>query len=147
MTVTIIYETHSTTTDNENGIATGWLPGTLSDAGRRQAAELGARRSQDGISVVYSSDLARAVDTARIAFGDSGIEIRHDERLRECNYGTYNGAPTATLHSLRHLHLEQPFPDGERGAHLSELVRPGPFEWQPGWTYSLRTGLEGSAPY
>lgn len=27
MTVEIVYETHSTTTDNEAGIATGWLPG------------------------------------------------------------------------------------------------------------------------
>jgi hypothetical protein len=29
MTVEIIYETHSLTTDNESGIATGWLAGQL----------------------------------------------------------------------------------------------------------------------
>jgi len=27
MTIQIVFETHSTTEDNENGIATGWLPG------------------------------------------------------------------------------------------------------------------------
>ena len=34
MAVTIIYETHSTTVDNERGIATGWLGGALSERGR-----------------------------------------------------------------------------------------------------------------
>ncbi|HEY8686680.1 MAG TPA: hypothetical protein VIO57_13845 [Chloroflexota bacterium] len=43
MSVEIIYETHSTTTDNENGIATGWLAGRLSDLGISQARELGDR--------------------------------------------------------------------------------------------------------
>jgi hypothetical protein len=31
MLVDIIFETHSRTEDNENGIATGWLPGKLSE--------------------------------------------------------------------------------------------------------------------
>ena len=29
MTLVLVYETHATTTDNEAGIATGWLPGLL----------------------------------------------------------------------------------------------------------------------
>ena len=47
MTVTLIYETHSTTLDNERGIATGWLPGELSEAGpgRRRSWGRGARMS------------------------------------------------------------------------------------------------------
>lgn len=36
-----MYETHSLTADNEKGIATDWLPGRLSDQGRRFAAEHG----------------------------------------------------------------------------------------------------------
>ena len=32
--VELVYETHSTTLDNEQGRATGWLPGVLSAAGR-----------------------------------------------------------------------------------------------------------------
>jgi hypothetical protein len=31
--VEIVYETHATTTDNEASVATGWLPGQLSDQG------------------------------------------------------------------------------------------------------------------
>ena len=33
MRVDIVFETHSTTTDNENGIATGWFEGDLSERG------------------------------------------------------------------------------------------------------------------
>jgi hypothetical protein len=37
--VEIVYETHSISEDNERGIATGWLPGRLSEEGRRLAAD------------------------------------------------------------------------------------------------------------
>ena len=30
MTIELVFETHSTTDDNERGFATGWLPGVLS---------------------------------------------------------------------------------------------------------------------
>jgi broad specificity phosphatase PhoE len=45
MSVQIVFETHSTSVDNEQGLATGWLGGTLSPTGREQARELGQRRS------------------------------------------------------------------------------------------------------
>lgn len=92
MTVELIYETHATSTDNESGIATGWLPGELSEAGRRQARELGERRRDGRVVAVYTSDLRRAVETARIAFEGSGLPVRADPRLRECDYGELNGA-------------------------------------------------------
>src|SRR5689334_7024965 len=100
MAVAIVYETHSITTDNEAGIATGWLPGRLSEAGRELARELGRRRRDDGISAVFTSDLARAVETAGIAFAGSGIPIHQDARLRECDYGTLNGGPVSELARL-----------------------------------------------
>ncbi len=40
MAIEIVYETHATTEDNESGMATGWLPGRLSDVGRANAALL-----------------------------------------------------------------------------------------------------------
>ncbi|WP_329159105.1 histidine phosphatase family protein [Streptomyces sp. NBC_01717] len=56
MSIEIVYETHATTADNEAGIATGWLPGTLSATGRLQARELGCcrRRRDDGIVAVFT---------------------------------------------------------------------------------------------
>jgi hypothetical protein len=38
MTVHIVFETHSISTDNEMGAATGWLPGRLYMQGRALAA-------------------------------------------------------------------------------------------------------------
>ena len=70
--IELVYETHSTTIDNETGIATGWLPGRLSETGRELARALGERRRDDGLAAVFTSDLARAVETAEIAFGGSG---------------------------------------------------------------------------
>ena len=113
MALQLVYETHAITTDNEAGIATGWLPGRLSARGRETAAELGRRRLDDGISVVFVSDLERALETVRIAFGDSGLEVVRDQRLRECNYGRLNGMPRARLDADRAGHVDLPWPDGE----------------------------------
>jgi len=114
MAIELVYETHSTTIDNETGIATGWLEGRLSDAGRRQAAELGERRRDDGLAVVFSSDLGRAIETADIAFAGSGLLVHHDWRLRECNYGELNGTPAADLDGAERLRrIDEPFPGGE----------------------------------
>jgi broad specificity phosphatase PhoE len=38
------------TTDNEAGVATGWLDGRLSEHGKVLATELGRRRRNDGIA-------------------------------------------------------------------------------------------------
>jgi broad specificity phosphatase PhoE len=113
MSVELVFETHSTSTDNEAGVATGWLEGRLSETGRRQAAALGARRRADGISTVYASDLARAVETAEVAFAGSGIPLVLDPRLRECDYGLLNGSPVARIDAERLRRIDEPFPDGE----------------------------------
>ena len=113
MAVEIIYETHQTSTDNEAGIATGWLPGELSALGRAQAVELGERRRRDGPAAVFTSDLRRAVETAEIAFAGSEIPIIQDARLRECNYGELNGAPVAQVAAERPHRVTTPFPSGQ----------------------------------
>lgn len=41
MAIELVFESHSTTLDNEQGRATGWLPGQLSVQGRMQARDLG----------------------------------------------------------------------------------------------------------
>jgi broad specificity phosphatase PhoE len=123
MTVEIIYETHSITTDNENGIATGWLPGRLSERGRQLALELGMRRRDDDLAVVFVSDLARAIETAKIAFSGGNVPIIHDARLRECNYGTLNGMPVAQLAAERSRHIDEPFPGGQSYRQVVDQTR------------------------
>ncbi|HSL97434.1 MAG TPA: histidine phosphatase family protein [Candidatus Deferrimicrobiaceae bacterium] len=123
MAVRLVFETHAITTDNEAGIATGWLPGELSEAGRRGARELGERRRDDGISVVYASDLARALETAWLAFEGSSLPLVVDPRLRECNYGALNGVPRARLDDERLAHLDDPWPAGESYRDVVERTR------------------------
>jgi broad specificity phosphatase PhoE len=109
--VAVVFETHSTSEDNEAGVATGWLPGKLSARGREQAAELGERRRNDGLDVVFTSDLQRAVETAGIAFGGSPLRLVADERLRECDYGQLNGTKEP-VHD-RDAHIDVAYPGGE----------------------------------
>ncbi len=113
MSVEVVFETHSLSVDNERGIATGWLPGSLSETGQRLARELGERRRADDIDVVFTSDLHRAVETAQIAFLGVAIRIYPDARLRECNYGAMNGMPASRLAAERPLRIDRPFPGGE----------------------------------
>jgi broad specificity phosphatase PhoE len=120
--VHLVYETHSLTLDNERGFATGWLPGELSEAGREGARALGERRRDDGLACVFCSDLKRAVDTAEIAFAGSGLEVRQDARLRECNYGELNGAPVEEIEP-REEHIEAPYPGGESWREAVERMR------------------------
>ena len=67
----------------------------------------------DGIDVVFASDLRRAVETAEIAFGETGVSVLLDWRLRECDYGDLNGAPRAVVHGDRARYLDAPYPGGE----------------------------------
>jgi broad specificity phosphatase PhoE len=123
MAVEILYETHALTTDNEAGIATGWLPGELSPKGREFAKRLGERHRTGDIAAVFVSDLARAVQTAEIAFGDRGIPIHPDARLRECNYGTRNGMPVTQLAAERSQHIDRPYPEGQSYRQVVAQVR------------------------
>ncbi len=120
MAIELVFETHSMSVDNEQGRATGWWPGQLSERGRAQARELGRRRSGDGLAAVFSSDLARAAETASAAFAGSAIPVLYDWRLRECDYGqiTAELASNAILHS----------PSGSSGGEFTLTVRIA-----PGW--------------
>jgi broad specificity phosphatase PhoE len=122
MAVRLVYETHSISVDNEREIATGHLPGELSARGRELAHELGERRRDDGLACVFTSDLQRAVETAEIAFAGSGLEIRRDARLRECDYGELNGTPVERLEPRRRF-VDEPFPGGESYRDCVERMR------------------------
>jgi broad specificity phosphatase PhoE len=122
MTVEIIFEFHSTSTDNETGIASGWTDPPLSTNGREQAKQLGERRRDDEIDAVFCSDLRRAIETAEIAFGER-IPIHPDRRLREYDYGTLTGAHPDQIHTERPGRVDTPFPEGESLTDVAERVR------------------------
>jgi broad specificity phosphatase PhoE len=123
MVLRLVYETHATTVDNENGIATGWLPGELSAAGRDNALALGRRRRDDGLDLVLSSDLARAMQTVQIAFAGTDIVVGTDPRLREVDYGDLTGAPVDVMDRARVAHIDTPFPGGQSYREVTAGVR------------------------
>ena len=109
MSVNITYFVHGTTTDNEKNLATGWNPGKLSELGKQQSKRLGQLVANLRFNLVFCSDLKRAVDSAKLAFGDKS-KIVLDNRLRECNYGDLTGKP---FNFKLKNYIYYPFPNGE----------------------------------
>jgi len=118
----VVFETHSTSEDNERLVATGWNGGVLSPTGREQARELGERRAGD-VDGIVASDLNRAIETAQIAFPDRRVQL--DWRFRECDYGELNGMPRAVLDAQRSDRVDSPWPGGESWRQAVERVGRG----------------------
>ena len=111
MSVRITYFVHGTTTDNEQHISSGWKDVDISDLGIKQAEELPFQNT-DKFDTVFCSDLIRAVHSAELSFkGKFPIVI--DERLRECNYGDYNGKSSEIVEPLQQKMIATRFPNGE----------------------------------
>ena len=82
--IQITYFVHGTTTDNEEHISTGGLPGELSELGIKQSKELGDLVADKNFDVVFCSDLKRAVDSAHLAFGDKYENRKDGTRQSHC---------------------------------------------------------------
>jgi alpha-ribazole phosphatase len=63
----------------------------LSDKGIRQARALSHRLADKKITAVYSSDLMRAMETARHVAEPHGLEVLSLPALREINFGRWEG--------------------------------------------------------
>ena len=120
--LSVIFETHATSLDNEAGVASGWFDVSLSATGEEQARMLGARRRYDQFAAVFCSDLIRSFRTAEIAFGGRPLPIVRDGRLRECDYGRLTRCPTSEIEQRRALHVTTPFPDGESYQQVVDRV-------------------------
>lgn len=108
MNTKIIYFVHGTTYDNATGKCSGWKQVELNELGKEQAANLG-KNTNYKFDVLFTSDLIRAIDSANIAFPE--YEKIQDKRLRECNYGDYDGEDKSLV--VYEEHIEKPFPNGE----------------------------------
>lgn len=82
---------HGETPWNAQGRLQGHADIDLSEKGRRQAGEVAQRLADTHIDVAYSSDLARAWNTAQIALGQRNVPLRSTEGLRERYYGVFEG--------------------------------------------------------
>jgi broad specificity phosphatase PhoE len=82
---------HGETDHNASGIWQGQLDTALSDKGRQQAQAASLVLAAYKPSMIVSSDLQRAADTARSLASLVEVPVRHDERLREIHAGLWQG--------------------------------------------------------
>lgn len=120
--ISIVFESHSTTTDNATGRASGWADVELSELGEQQAKDLGRRRGGEHFDAIFCSDLQRSYRTAELAFGNK-FPIYKDARLRECSYGDMDGKPTELVNPEKKNRISQPFPNGESYEQTCERMQ------------------------
>ena len=82
---------HCETDWNKKRIVQGHTDIELNENGRKQAKQLAVGLQSLGISVIYSSDLLRAAQTANIIAHSLGISAYQDNCLRECSFGSLEG--------------------------------------------------------
>ena len=76
----------------------------LTEKGRAQSQALAERLAHIELDAVYSSDLRRAADTARVVAEAQGLELVQLSELREVDVGSWSG--------LTREEAEERFPDG-----------------------------------
>ena len=88
---TIYLIRHGETEANHCRRIQGWLDTNVSEHGLRQIEALSQRFSSIEVHAVYSSDLSRAVTTAKAISGPHGLALHTDTRLREIHMGSWAG--------------------------------------------------------
>jgi probable phosphoglycerate mutase len=88
----LIITRHGETEENKQGILQGQMHGKLSNLGIEQAKKLAKKLSGEKLNIIYSSDLARASDTAKeIVKFHPNINLVLAKELREKDQGSYTG--------------------------------------------------------
>jgi probable phosphoglycerate mutase len=82
---------HGQSAGNAEGRFGGHGPTPLSDLGREQAEKTAKALAKEGIDVIYSSDLDRAVQTAEPLANLLGLPIHRSKAFRERHVGVLEG--------------------------------------------------------
>lgn len=100
---TLILARHGETDWNRDGRFQGHADPPLNERGRVQALELAELLADEPIEAVYSSDLRRAHETARIVAARKDLDVIVDPQLRERDVGHWSGLTAGEI--------EERFPD------------------------------------
>jgi broad specificity phosphatase PhoE len=119
--VRILLVRHGETVSNVEGRWQGQLDSPLTERGWAQARQLATALADEPLSAVYSSDLGRAMDTARVVAAAHGLEVIPEPRLREIHVGGFSGLNGAEIQAqfgdLLHAWRDRPatvqLPSGE----------------------------------
>ncbi len=156
---TIYLVRHGETQGNLDDKAQGHLDVPLTETGRLQAKAVGKRLSDIEFDAVYSSDLERALDTAKaITANRPELQIRTTPKLREYHFGDYEDMPWEEIGNVDtefyrrwknlSMRLDIEFPGGEsmRGAwdRVGGVLREILYEHRQGNETILIVGHGGS---
>jgi probable phosphoglycerate mutase len=113
---------HGETSHSRDGLMAGWVDVPLTGRGEEQARALRSLLDGEAFDGVWSSDLQRAIASARLARG----EPRVDRRLREISFGSLENEPWISIDE-RHRDALVRFagfdaPDGETLEQVRERV-------------------------
>ena len=89
----LFFVRHGQTEYNVKGLSCGISDVELTEKGIQQAKDLTSHIHEYPIDIIISSPLKRAKQTAQILAEPLGKEVILDNRLREQNYGLYEGKP------------------------------------------------------
>ena len=103
-TTRVLLIRHGQSQGNAEGRFGGHTATPLSARGRRQAAAAAQALSAEPLSAIYSSDLPRALETARPLSRLTGLEIQSSEAFRERSVGVMEGL---TFEEAAERHPEQ----------------------------------------
>jgi len=93
----ILLVRHGETDWNAAGRIQGHSDTPLNAAGRQQARRAAQRLAPEPVRALYSSDLARAFETAMIIGEPLGLTVVTSPRLRERQYGAWEGLTAAEI--------------------------------------------------
>lgn len=141
---------HGQTAWNAAGRIQGHRDIGLDDTGRWQAARLASALADEPLAAIYSSDLARAHDTALALSAATGVAVQTTVELRERCFGHFEGQSFAVIQqrwpeaAQRWLRREPDFAPGD-GESLTDFSRVA-WPWQPGWLRCIRVRPSQSSP-
>ena len=104
MLTTIVLVRHGETDWNRDHRFQGHADIPLNAAGLDQVRELGERLAGESFSIVYTSPLRRASESAELLAKRLGVEVRPSDALKEVDVGAWSGL---TVHEV-----EDRFPEG-----------------------------------
>ncbi len=93
MNCTLLLIRHGTTAWNQQARYQGHGDPPLNRSGRAQARRLARAMGGLRLDAVYSSDLRRAMATAAPLAQARGLPVQVEPRLRELNFGAWDGCP------------------------------------------------------
>ena len=76
---------------NREGRFRGLADAPLNEVGRKEAAGAAAILDGSGVSVVYTSPVPRALETAEIVAGSIGAAVAEEEDFTDVDYGEWQG--------------------------------------------------------